>query len=451
MPTTTLTPISDVSISGWTANGFSDPPTAYATALTDSSDATYMAYAGASGNATLNLSALPGGVVTITGVAIRLRCYVNSTKNSPKITAQVKTSGGSALSGSVQFSPTTSFSNISQSATVSDSNPSDWGSPTIVITSDGLAAENVSEVLGVDITYTSTSPPGTPTNLVASYAGPTSTTLTWTQGSGTVTDNKYETSADGTNFGAAVDIGSAVTTITVTGLNPTALYFFRVAASNSGGDSAYTTPVPWVTGSAWTGQISASSDDAFQNAGGAVTIADATDSPVVNTYLAWRFLSVGSGPAQLTSALLYLYASSVSSPAGNMTFDCQASLTPATFAASANNLSSRSLTGSSVLASASGLSTGWGVGFQIVTPVQAALDQVGWASGDNLAIIMAGGSGLTGVTFEMQDGNGVQAAVLALFGVTPTQYEGPIGSTMQLCQQAASQAVNDQIGYYIPT
>jgi hypothetical protein len=150
MPTSTLTTVSDVSISGWTKNGFSGT---YAAALSDGSDSTYMAYAGAGGVATLNLSALPGGAGTITGITIRLRCYVNSTKNNPKITAQIKASGGGALSGSVQFSATTSFSNISQTATVSDGNPSDWGSATIVITSDGNAAENVSEVLGVDVTY----------------------------------------------------------------------------------------------------------------------------------------------------------------------------------------------------------------------------------------------------------------------------------------------------------
>jgi hypothetical protein len=152
----------DVSISGWTENGFSDPPTSYSAALTDSSDATYMAYAGAGGTAIFNLSALPGDVGTITSISIGLRCYVNSTKNSPVISAQVKNSSGSAaLSGVAHFSPTTSFSVITEAAVVSDSNPSDWSGATLVITSDGNAAENVSEVLGVFINYTPIGlPPG---------------------------------------------------------------------------------------------------------------------------------------------------------------------------------------------------------------------------------------------------------------------------------------------------
>jgi hypothetical protein len=299
----------------------------------------------------------------------------------------------------------------------------------------------------VVLTVTLASAPGTPTNLVASYASATSVTLTWTQGSGTVTDNKVKYGTDGTTFGTTVDQGSAVTTATITGLTTKQLYFFEVDAENGSGASAYTAPVTWVCGSAWTGQVSQSSDDAYESSG-TVTLTDATISPTSGKYAGWRWQNVLlAGGVDVTQATLYLYFSSVSSPANTFSVDCQASTSAATFTTASNNISGRSLTGVTGGAAVGGAGTGWNNFPDLQGAVQAVVNQGGWASGDPIVVQFVGNTGLTGITIEMFDGNSVQAAILAVFTVTAAQWEAAIYTTESSCESAASNiALNNEWG-----
>jgi hypothetical protein len=107
---------------------------------------------------------------------------------------------------------------------------------------DGVAADAAE----ISITYTSGSPPGAPAGLTATYNSPSSLNLAWTQGSGTVTDNKVQYSTDNSTW-TTVDIGSAATSYTLTGLTPNTLYYVQVAAANSGGTSAYSYYAYWPT------------------------------------------------------------------------------------------------------------------------------------------------------------------------------------------------------------
>jgi hypothetical protein len=81
-------------------------------------------------------------------------------------------------------------------------------------------------------------PPAAPSNLRASATSLTQIDLSWTDNSDNETGFKIERSTDGTNFGQIATTGANVTTYSDTGLNESTKYYYRVRASNSGGDSA---------------------------------------------------------------------------------------------------------------------------------------------------------------------------------------------------------------------
>jgi hypothetical protein len=422
--TITLTTSSDQSIgASWSKNGFSGT---YAAAMSDGSDTTYGSVSsnssGASGAIGVYLSALPGNVTAISAIQISLRVAVSSTKGSSFIEASVGTTSGSVthFSSNINFTPTTSFSTITTSATLNDSTVSDWNtlSPTIWITAPGDGNSNTLKVAeaSVILTVTLASAPGTPTGLVASYSSPTAVTLTWTQGSGTVTDNKVKYGTDGTTFGTTVDQGSAVTTATITGLTTNQLYFFEVDAENTNGASAYTAPVPFVCGWNLAVQVSQSSDDAYQT-GSTVTLTDASKAPGASSLIGWLFRVVANANLPIVNVAIYFYLTANSSPAGSISFDCQLSTAPATFTTGSNNISARSLTGASTSIAANlFVGTGWNnvASVALTNALATIFNQPGWASNGNVAVIANFNASFTGLTFEMQDGNPVQAAILAI-------------------------------------
>jgi hypothetical protein len=109
--------------------------------------------------------------------------------------------------------------------------------------------DSPSEAAEISITYTSSSPPGTPTGLAATNA--TDPVLTFTQGSGTVTDNLAQWSTDDATWNT-IDVGSAVTSYTLTAAPANTLIYVRVAAKNTSGTSSYTTSIMCFTGATTT-------------------------------------------------------------------------------------------------------------------------------------------------------------------------------------------------------
>lgn len=263
------------------------------------------------------------------------------------------------------------------------------------------------------------SPPGTPTGLVASYASPTAVALNFTQGSGTVTDTKYRYSTDNSTW-TTVDNGSAVTSLTISGLTTGQLYYFQVAASNSGGDSSYTASVVWVCGSNFTGQIGVSADDAFETGGGTVTIADPTDTLVAAALLGYRFENVLLAKGTpVSNAYVMVSLPSVVGLSGSITIDCELSTSSAAFAATSHNISGRTQTGTGTQWVVTGLSTGWHSSPNIAG-VGVALLQSAWSSSDPLTVIFSGNSGLGNFDCQMQDGSQTLAPILVVFtGVGP--------------------------------
>lgn len=139
------------------------------------------------------------------------------------------------------FSSSTSKITSTGSLTIDDSTGSDWTNFSFKLFTDVLGGDqNQAQFFGLSVTITTGSPPGAPTGLTASYNSPTSLNLAWTQGSGTVTDNKVQYSTDNATW-TTVDIGSAVTSYTLTGLTPNTLYYVQVAAANTNGTSSYST------------------------------------------------------------------------------------------------------------------------------------------------------------------------------------------------------------------
>jgi hypothetical protein len=90
----------------------------------------------------------------------------------------------------------------------------------------------------ISVTYTGGSAPSAPTGLSATCAP--SPVLTWTNPSGTLTDTKVQYSTNDSSW-TTIDVGSSVSTYTLTGLTANTLYYFQVAAVNSGGTSSYST------------------------------------------------------------------------------------------------------------------------------------------------------------------------------------------------------------------
>jgi hypothetical protein len=84
-------------------------------------------------------------------------------------------------------------------------------------------------------------PPAAPSGLTATAASTTRINLTWTDASSNETGFKIErcTGSTCTNFAQITTVGMDVTSYSNTGLSKNTTYRYRVRATNSGGDSAY--------------------------------------------------------------------------------------------------------------------------------------------------------------------------------------------------------------------
>ena len=82
-------------------------------------------------------------------------------------------------------------------------------------------------------------PPAAPTNLVATAASYTQINLTWADASTNETSFLIERSTDNVGYTQIASVGAGVTGHSDAGLSGSTLYYYRVRASNSGGNSAY--------------------------------------------------------------------------------------------------------------------------------------------------------------------------------------------------------------------
>ncbi|TAL02033.1 MAG: hypothetical protein EPO07_07745, partial [Verrucomicrobia bacterium] len=105
-------------------------------------------------------------------------------------------------------------------------------------------------------------PPAAPTNLVATAASYSQINLTWSDASTNEDNFLIERSTNNVDFTQIGSVGAGVTAYSSTGLNASTLYYFRVRAGNTGGNSAYSTVASATTlaappGLVWRGDGSA--------------------------------------------------------------------------------------------------------------------------------------------------------------------------------------------------
>ena len=93
--------------------------------------------------------------------------------------------------------------------------------------------------------------PGAPSNLTANAVSSSEIDLSWTDNSDNELEFKIERSTDGgATFTEVVTAGPNVTSYADTGLTNSTTYYYRVRASNSGGDSESEPAITVADGSA---------------------------------------------------------------------------------------------------------------------------------------------------------------------------------------------------------
>jgi hypothetical protein len=243
----------------------------------------------------------------------------------------------------------------------------------------------------------------------------------WTQGSGTVTDNEVQYQEAGAGSWSTIDIGSAATSYTVTGLTQGQLCFFQVNAGDSGDYSSYCNPVPWVCGANCCAQVGAATNNAYQSGAGTVTTGDSSDSIGTNAYLGFQFPSLGLGNSHpIISAVLWVYLTGVPS-LDAPSIDCELSTSSATFSTSTDNLSNRTRTGAAAGWYPLPTESGWQESPNFYGAAQAVIGQYGWSSSDMFTVLVWCPSGLT-YSFgpvELYAGSATEAAVIAIVTASP--------------------------------
>jgi hypothetical protein len=180
------------------------------------------------------------------------------------------------------------------------------GTPAIYTYNEGGSA-----IPSITVTYTAGGPPSAPTGVDAVADDYQSVTVTWDNPGGTLTDNILQYADNSAMTGATtVDIGSVVTSYTVTGLSPNTTYYFQVAAVNSSGTGSYSSTVSATTYQLWAAQPVA--DFTNYSGGGSVTFTGSSVTDSINTGSNSNNASVGGGseiglilgnpPAGFTSA-----------------------------------------------------------------------------------------------------------------------------------------------------
>lgn len=193
--------------------------------------------------------------------------------------------------------------------------------------------------------------------------------------------------------------------------------------------------------------ISASSDDAGQNSGGSMFLTS-TSGNVNNTgdtYFGLRFLGLNlpAGAFPL-AAFVRLSVASTTYDTPILTLNTEQNDEPATFAGTANNISSRSLTGES---------TTWdevniGAGYRRSPNFRRSLDVTvglgGWAAGDDVVVVLTSAAGPSSAfrfnTYDYSSGSEAPQLIVTWM-VTTTVISASAADTLDLTETPSRRAV----------
>lgn len=175
-------------------------------------------------------------------------------------------------------------------------------------------------------------------------------------------------------------------------------------------------------------QVSASSDDAYQDSGGNVDITDTADTASTATdFFGFRFLNLTIPPGSTIdtcTAQVNVATTANDDPDDDLDFEDVDSA--ATFVAAASNISNRTPTGNAVTWTDTAVGTGFVVTPSIVTPLQAVIDRGGWASGNDVALLFDHRS-TNGLRVRMFDDSGAVAPKLDIDFTEPVGGERGTG------------------------
>ena len=153
------------------------------------------------------------------------------------IAANATDSGGSILQVDFRAGETVIASDTTAPYAITWSNVAAGTYALTASATDNLGATTTSAV--VNITVNPAPAPAPPANLTAAAVSATQINLAWTDNANNETGFLIERSANGSPFTQIASVGSNVTTFASTGLTASKRYYYRVRATNSAGNSAY--------------------------------------------------------------------------------------------------------------------------------------------------------------------------------------------------------------------
>ncbi len=271
----------------------------------------------ANGSASFSISSLAAGTHSISADYSGSTTY--NAANSSVLSEVVKANTSVALSSSLNpatvgsaitfiavVSPSTATgtvqfldgSSVLGSATIASGQASfstsslSQGAQSITASYGGDAGDNASTSAAL-IETVNPAPPSAPSNLSASATSSSQINLTWTASATSgVTYNIYESTASGFALSASTRIASGVTATaySVTGLNASTTYYYRVTAVNAGGESAATSQASATTIAALachvTYSVTSQKSSTFD---GAISIENTGTTKITSWTLTWTW------------------------------------------------------------------------------------------------------------------------------------------------------------------
>lgn len=192
--------------------------------------------------------------------------------------------------------------------------------------------------------------------------------------------------------------------------------------------------------------VATASDDATQTSGGTMSLIT-TSANVNNTgemYFAARFLGLTApNGAFILSAVVRLSIASTTYDTPFLNIQTEDNAEPATFAATNNNISSRSLSGDSVLWEEVNIGDGYQRSPNFYLPLMLPLKRAGWTAGDDVVVVLTNAGAGSALRFNTYDyGGGVEAPQLIVtWMVTTTVISASAADTLDLTETPSRRAV----------